>query len=295
MKIGAGTSESTAKKSTVKSKKTLDAREAQDASMLVAEESCLGYIYPKKIESQLQRSSSYVTSRLGQLTGLSHQDRLSQKRIPHASNLEKLMTYPSKIIDKYGATVGYQNVKYPRSIYLERYLRQRSALSTVNLLSSRSRAHYQTEYSDSGEGADNGDDGEQAKPTFASKDDVTPKQTALNSPLDGWNQVSVGEDPDESVPRETVETRVGGAVFIKTRDVSKEEPPSLTETQPSLEQPPSQAKGKNKKRYLKNNSSLPAVKKKKRSVGGTELNAKKFGYLQPANRSQRVEELEDPL
>ena len=37
VQIGGGTSESTAKKSTVKSKKTLDAREAQDASMIVAE------------------------------------------------------------------------------------------------------------------------------------------------------------------------------------------------------------------------------------------------------------------
>ena len=92
----------------------------QSKVRLVAEESCLGYLYPRKLdESQMSKLTAYG-SRLGTQTAIPMPQRSRHNgRVPGASNLESLMTYPKKIVSKTGATLGFSNVKYPRSIYEE--------------------------------------------------------------------------------------------------------------------------------------------------------------------------------
>ena len=60
-------------------------------------------------------------------------------RVPGASNLESLMTYPKKIVSKTGALLGFSNVKYPRSIYEEQLERQRQELRSASIRSPSTR------------------------------------------------------------------------------------------------------------------------------------------------------------
>ena len=81
---------------------------------MVAEESCLGYIYPRKFEESSMAKTAAYGSRLGKQTVVPMPKRNRQNgRVPGASNLEALMTYPKKIVAKNGATLGFSNVKYP--------------------------------------------------------------------------------------------------------------------------------------------------------------------------------------
>ena len=81
---------------------------------MVAEESCLGYIYSRKFEESSMSKTAAYGSRLGKQTAVPMSKRDRQNgRVPGASNLEALMTYPKKITAKNGAILGYSNVKYP--------------------------------------------------------------------------------------------------------------------------------------------------------------------------------------
>ena len=102
---------------------------------VVAEESCLGYLYPKKVKTTVQEAAAYG-SRLGDISS-SAGDKSGN--IPGASNLEALMTYPKKIVSKSGATLGYSNVKYPRSVAEDLFNKQRQELKTASVMSPTSR------------------------------------------------------------------------------------------------------------------------------------------------------------
>ena len=56
-----------------------------------------------------------------------------QSRLPCASNLESLITYPKKIHSKSGALLGFGNLKYPKSIVQEELDRVRSDLNTASV------------------------------------------------------------------------------------------------------------------------------------------------------------------
>ena len=102
---------------------------------VVAEESCLGYLYPKKVKTTVQEAAAYG-SRLGDVS-----NGVGEKsgNVPGASNLEALMTYPQKIVSKSGAILGYSNVKYPRSVAEDLFYKQRHELKTASIMSPTGR------------------------------------------------------------------------------------------------------------------------------------------------------------
>ena len=107
---------------------------------MVAEESCLGFIYPRKAEESIISKSAAYGSRLGPQTTVPMAKRNRQNgRVPGASNLEALMTYPKKIVSKQGATLGFSSVRYPKSIFEEKLERQRLELKSASIHSPATR------------------------------------------------------------------------------------------------------------------------------------------------------------
>ena len=92
-----------------------------EQSRLVSEESCLGYLYPKRIDTSKLEDSKLLGSRLGNVyhDQSETEQRNSNARVPKASNLESLLTYPKKIHSKSGALLGFGNLKYPVSMVEE--------------------------------------------------------------------------------------------------------------------------------------------------------------------------------
>ena len=60
---------------------------------LAAEESCLGYLYPKKIGERSKVKTAEYGSKLGRHTNVLD-ERSRQNKLPSASNLESLLYHP---------------------------------------------------------------------------------------------------------------------------------------------------------------------------------------------------------
>ena len=107
------------------------------------DESCLGYLYPKKLDESTNARTAAYGSKLGQQPHtadlLKQRNRRADGRVPGASNLQALMTYPKKIVSKTGAILGYSNVKYPKSIYEENLEKQRLELKSASIHSPSTR------------------------------------------------------------------------------------------------------------------------------------------------------------
>lgn len=93
---------------------------------IVANESCLGYLYPRKLDVSGQKNGARYGSKLGPIHYTDSNHDVRQRNVPPSSNLESLLTYPKKLHSKSGALLGFGNLKYPKSAY-ELFLRQKQA------------------------------------------------------------------------------------------------------------------------------------------------------------------------
>ena len=99
----------------------------------MAEESCLGYLYPKHIDESVHSKTAKYGSKLGHY-GLDDARPRQERRIPKGSNLKSLMTYPKPIFAKNGAILGYTSVdKLPTSLFEEALHLQRRELKTASI------------------------------------------------------------------------------------------------------------------------------------------------------------------
>lgn len=87
---------------------------------IISQESCLGYLYPRRVDE----TSASEAGNFGSFLGVDNRvvlnnDSREKNRAPGASNLASLLTYPKKICSKNGALLCFEGLAYPQSYFEE--------------------------------------------------------------------------------------------------------------------------------------------------------------------------------